>query len=74
MLGAVPTQFCNSLILLALIVFIGEVRKTGDAVKAGESVAFIGDSGDHSEVSHLHFELWQDGLPVNPTDYLTVGQ
>ncbi|MCC6599678.1 MAG: M23 family metallopeptidase [Crocinitomicaceae bacterium] len=50
------------------------LKKTGDAVKAGESVAFIGDSGDHSEGPHLHFELWQDGLPVNPTDYLTVGQ
>ena len=50
------------------------LKKAGDAVKAGESIAFIGDSGDHSEGPHLHFELWKDGIPVNPTDFLTLGQ
>jgi murein DD-endopeptidase MepM/ murein hydrolase activator NlpD len=50
------------------------LKKSGDMVKAGESIAFIGDSGDHSEGPHLHFELWENGLPVNPTDYLALGQ
>jgi hypothetical protein len=45
-------------------------RKTGDLVKAGESIAIIGSSGDESEGPHLHFELWRNGLPVNPLDYL----
>lgn len=50
------------------------LKKSGDHVKAGESIAFIGDSGDHSEGPHLHFELWENGVPVNPADYLALGQ
>ncbi len=50
------------------------LKKSGDMVKAGESIAFIGDSGDHSDGPHLHFELWENGLPVNPADYLALGQ
>jgi hypothetical protein len=47
------------------------LRKVGDIVKAGESIAFIGDTGDHSEGPHLHFELWESGVPVNPMDYFS---
>jgi murein DD-endopeptidase MepM/ murein hydrolase activator NlpD len=43
-------------------------------VKAGESIAFIGDSGENSEGPHLHFELWENGAPVNPAQYLSFGQ
>ena len=50
------------------------LKKTGDQVKAGESIAFIGDSGDHSEGPHLHFELWENGMPVNPVEYISLGQ
>lgn len=50
------------------------LRKVGDMVKAGESIAFIGDSGENSEGPHLHFELWENGAPVNPTLYLSFGQ
>lgn len=50
------------------------LKKSGDQVKAGESIAFIGDSGDHSEGPHLHFELWENGMPVNPADYISLGQ
>lgn len=50
------------------------LRKVGDMVKAGESIAFIGDSGENSEGPHLHFELWENGAPVNPTQYLSFGQ
>lgn len=46
------------------------LKKEGDQVKAGESIAFVGNSGDHSDGPHLHFELWMNGIPVNPTDYL----
>jgi murein DD-endopeptidase MepM/ murein hydrolase activator NlpD len=48
------------------------LKKTGDAVKAGESIAFIGDSGDHSDGPHLHFELWENGVPVDPLNYLSL--
>lgn len=40
--------------------------KIGDKVKAGTSIALIGDqSGDF-----LHFELWYNGEVVNPTNYI----
>ncbi|MEY3397674.1 MAG: hypothetical protein RL220_268 [Bacteroidota bacterium] len=48
------------------------LKKLGDPVKAGESIAFIGDSGEHSDGPHLHFELWVNGIPVNPMDYLAI--
>jgi murein DD-endopeptidase MepM/ murein hydrolase activator NlpD len=50
------------------------LKKEGDFVKSGESIAFIGDSGDHSEGPHLHFELWESGIPVNPMDYFAFGK
>jgi murein DD-endopeptidase MepM/ murein hydrolase activator NlpD len=46
------------------------LKKAGDQVKSGESIAFVGDSGDHSEGPHLHFELWLNGIPVDPLNYL----
>lgn len=48
------------------------LKKEGDQVKAGESIAFIGNSGDHSNGPHLHFELWLNGIPVNPKEYLRL--
>lgn len=50
------------------------LKKAGDRVRAGESIAFIGDSGDHSEGPHLHFELWENGVAINPQEYLTLGK
>jgi murein DD-endopeptidase MepM/ murein hydrolase activator NlpD len=48
------------------------LKKSGDRIKAGESIAFIGNSGEYSEGPHLHFELWENGAPVNPTDYIQL--
>ncbi len=47
------------------------LKKTGDYVKAGDAIAFIGNSGELSNGPHLHFELWYNGSPVNPKDYIT---
>jgi murein DD-endopeptidase MepM/ murein hydrolase activator NlpD len=46
------------------------LKKTGNFVKAGQPVAIIGNSGELTTGPHLHFELWKDGIPVNPEDYL----
>jgi murein DD-endopeptidase MepM/ murein hydrolase activator NlpD len=46
------------------------LKKTGDYVKAGDAIAFIGNSGEMSTGPHLHFELWYNGSPVNPKDYI----
>lgn len=49
-------------------------RKVGEQVRAGESIAIIGNTGDHSDGPHLHFELWKRGVAVDPLEYLVLDQ
>ncbi len=46
------------------------LKKMGDKVKSGEAVAIIGNSGETSKGPHLHFELWHNGLPINPEEFI----
>jgi len=46
------------------------LKQQGNIVKAGEPIAIVGESGELSTGPHLHFELWYDGTPVNPRDYI----
>jgi len=39
-------------------------------VKRGEPIALLGNSGRMSSGPHLHFEIWKDGTPVDPSLYL----
>lgn len=46
------------------------LKKEGNVVKAGESISIIGETGELSTGPHLHLELWINGIPVNPDDYI----
>jgi murein DD-endopeptidase MepM/ murein hydrolase activator NlpD len=47
------------------------LKKVGDFVKAGEVVAIIGNSGELTSGSHLHFELWYNGSAIDPQKYIS---
>lgn len=46
------------------------LKRSGEYVRAGDPVAIIGDSGEFSSGPHLHFELWNNGNPVDPLKYM----
>lgn len=46
------------------------LKHIGDRVKAGEPIAIIGNSGELTTGPHLHFELWYNGTPLNPQEYV----
>jgi len=46
------------------------LKKQGERVKAGDAIAIVGNSGELTTGPHLHIEIWQNGTPVNPEDYI----
>lgn len=47
------------------------LKEDGDFVNAGDAIAIYGNSGSLSTGPHLHFELWYNGTPLNPEDYIS---
>ena len=47
------------------------LKKAGDRVKQGDVVALVGSmTGNSLQSSHLHFELWYQGQPLDPEKYI----
>lgn len=45
-------------------------KSQGDMVVAGEVIATAGNTGELTTGPHLHFELWNEGNPVDPSEYI----
>jgi murein DD-endopeptidase MepM/ murein hydrolase activator NlpD len=46
------------------------LKKVGNVVKAGDAIAIIGNSGELTTGPHLHFEIWHNGTPVDPEQFI----
>ena len=47
------------------------LKEVGSFVRAGESIAIIGNSGElFTSGPHLHFELWHQGKALDPEKYV----
>lgn len=47
------------------------LKQRGARIKSGEAIAVVGNSGEKSKGPHLHFELWYNGTPVNPQEFVS---
>lgn len=45
-------------------------KSAGERVNAGEAIATVGANADGAKNTVLHFELWQNGIPIDPIIYI----
>lgn len=60
--GNVVTVYQNNSSLL---------KHRGDAVRAGEPIAYVGPADQTHSLPYLHFEIWINGSAVNPEEYIS---
>ncbi len=46
--------------------------REGEPVLRGQTIALTGNTGLESSGVHLHFELWKNGVPMDPLDYIIL--
>jgi murein DD-endopeptidase MepM/ murein hydrolase activator NlpD len=44
----------------------GILKNYGTFVRAGETISIVGNSGEHTTGPHLHIEVWDKGIPIDP--------
>lgn len=47
------------------------LKKVGNFVNSGEAIAIIGNTGEFTTGPHLHFEMWYNGNPVDPEEFIS---
>jgi hypothetical protein len=47
------------------------LKKVGNFVNGGEVISIIGNTGEITTGPHLHFELWYNGNPVDPEEFIS---
>lgn len=50
------------------------LKKIGAKVQLGDPISIVGNTGENSDGPHLHFELWHDQSPVNPSEYMSFSR
>ena len=45
----------------------------GDQVARGDLIGYVGSTG-RSTGSHVHYEIWADGRPINPYRFLSPSE
>ncbi len=57
--------------LLSVYKHNGSLNKgQGDVVRSGEVIASVGNTGELTTGPHLHFELWSNGSPLDPLNFI----
>lgn len=46
------------------------LKNVGNFVTAGEVISIIGNTGELTSGPHLHFELWYNGNPIDPEEFM----
>jgi len=46
------------------------LKAVGDKVVAGEAIAIVGNTGRSSAETHLQFEIWANGTPIDPEEVI----
>lgn len=47
------------------------LKNEGDFVEAGDPIGIVGNTGEFTDGPHLHFELWQNGIALNPQEFIS---